>query len=397
MSVGPVLLVHNYYRQRGGEDRLFEAEAQLLADAGLDVHTWTVHNDEVESSGLLAAGLGTVWNPGRARELARLVRHRGIRVVHFHNTFPRVSPAAYGAVRRAGAATVQTLHNFRLLCAKAVLFRAGTVCEDCLGLAVPWPALRHRCYRDSLPATGAVVAMQVAHRVLGTWAREVDAYLALTPGARERFGRYLPLDRIRVLGNFLPDGPDPEPPAPDGFALFIGRLDEAKGVATLLQAWAERPAGLPDLVLAGDGPLAPAVRAAADRDPRITWAGFCDPARIRALLGRAALVVIPSGWYEGFPLVLLEAWAAGRPVLASRIGALAELVRPGQDGWLAPPGDPAAWAGALAGLGTAPGQLGAAGAAARARFLSDYTAQAHGRGLLAAYQAALATYAASRP
>jgi glycosyltransferase involved in cell wall biosynthesis len=395
---GPILLVHNHYQQRGGEDRIFEDEARLLTEHGHEIHTYTVHNDAIRDMHPLKAATSALWNRHVARDLARLVRDRGIRIAHFHNTFPLVSPAAYRAVRGAGAATVQTLHNYRLLCANAQLTRDGTLCEACLNRPIPWPALCYRCYRQSLPATAVLVAMQVLHRGLGTWIQDVDAYIALTEGAKARFAAsLLPAEKIHVLGNFLQGSPEPTPLPLNGHTLFIGRLDQPKGLRVLLDAWAGQPQGLPRLMIAGAGPMAQEVQQAVEKDPRISWAGFCTPEQIGPLLEGASFVLLPSVWLEGFPLVLLEAWAAGRPVLASRIGALDELISDGQDGWLVPHGDPHAWALAIANLHGQTAALASAGAHAVDRFRSQHNAQAHYRGLLAVYRAADRALASEHP
>uniref|UniRef100_UPI002869EBA4 glycosyltransferase n=1 Tax=Deinococcus sp. TaxID=47478 RepID=UPI002869EBA4 len=202
-----ILLVHNFYQQPGGEDVVFRAESSLLSSAGHRVQEYTVTNDDVGQKSKLTLAAHTIWNAGAASRLAQEVRRGGFDVVHFHNTFPLLSPAVYRAVRAAGAATVQTLHNYRLLCANALLFRDGHICEACLG-HLPLPAIRHRCYRGSLGASATVAVMQVTHRALGTYDRQVDAYIVLTDFARSKFIEGgLPADRLHVKPNFL--APDP--------------------------------------------------------------------------------------------------------------------------------------------------------------------------------------------
>ncbi|MBP1626361.1 MAG: glycosyl transferase family 1 [Holophagaceae bacterium] len=390
-AIGPILLVHNYYQQRGGEDRVFEDEVTLLRDYGHEVYTFTVHNDALNAQSTTRLAANTIWNRALAKDLATLVTQKGIRIAHFHNTFPQISPGAYRAVRQAGAAVVQTLHNYRLLCAGALLYRKGSVCQLCLDHQLPLAALAHRCYRHSLAATAGVLAMQLLHRTLGTWMREVDAYIALTEGARARFAEHLlPPMKVHVLGNFLPQWPSPAPLPTNGHALFIGRLDEPKGGRTLLETWRTTPTGLPDLMIVGDGPLSSEFQLAADQDSRITWAGFCTTAQVQELLQRASMVLIPSNSYEGFPMAMIEAWASGRPVVASQIGAMEELVHPGIDGWLTAAGTPAKWADTISRLYAQPEALSAAGAAASTRFTTGHTHDAHHKGLLTIYQKALA-------
>jgi len=386
-----VLLVQNHYLLDGGEDRVFRMERRLLEEMGHRVLTYTRHNEELQRIPAWRAAQETLWNGRTARELEGLVRAQGIQVVHFHNTFPRISPAAYRAVHRGGAATVQTLHNQRLLCTNAFLFRNGRPCHRCMETRLPLPALRHRCYRSSLAATAVVVLMQFLHRLLGTWRRDVDAYIALTEGARTRFtASLLPPDKVHVLGNFLPAGPMASPVPPQGPALFLGRLDEAKGVRTLLRAWEQDGDRLMPLVIAGDGPLAGEARAAAAKNPRIRYAGFCAQTEIQRLLEGASILLLPSECCEGFPMTLLEARAAGRPVLASRTASLEELIDQGRDGWLAEPAQPGDWAARLRTLAQAPELLVSAGAQAHLRFLRDSTGPAHYAGLMRIYGEALA-------
>ena len=387
-----ILLVQNHYLLEGGEDRVFRMERRLLEERGHRVLTYTRHNEELQRIPAWRAALDTLWNGRAARELEALVRAQGIQVVHFHNTFPRISPAAYRAVRRGGAATVQTLHNQRLLCANAFLFRNGRPCQRCLGARLPLPALRHRCYRSSLSSTAVVVLMQFLHRILGTWMLEVDAYISLTEGARTRFTEsLLPPDKVHVLGNFLPTESAASPVPPQGPALFLGRLEEAKGLRTLLRVWERDGDRLMPLVIAGNGPLAGEVRAASAKNPRIRYAGFCRQGEIQSLLTGASILLLPSECCEGFPMTLLEARAAGRPVLASRTASLEELIDSGRDGWLAEPAQPGDWAERLRGLVQAPELLVSAGAQARLRFLRDSTGPAHYEGLMRIYGEALAS------
>src|SRR6266545_4586706 len=142
-----ILLVHNFYQQPGGEDEVFRTEFDLLVSRGHTVRQFTVHNDDCDDMSRVALAGATIWNKKMGEELRELVRSEGFQVVHFHNTFPLISPAAYSAVREEGAAVVQTLHNFRLLCPNALLFREGQPCEDCIGGLVPWRAVTRKCYR----------------------------------------------------------------------------------------------------------------------------------------------------------------------------------------------------------------------------------------------------------
>jgi len=333
-----VLLCHTYYLQRGGEDCCFEEERDLLRAHGHEVVEYVRNNDELSDANPFAAAIGTLWNRRAAREIRELIARVQPAVVHCTNTFPLLSPAVCHAAHRAGAPVVQALHNYRWLCAGAYLMRDGAPCEDCLSRRIPWPAIRHRCYRGSAAASAVVAGMQVMHRTLGNWINKVDAFFTLTEFARQRFiAGGFPADRMHVKSNSV--APDPGMGRGDGnYAAFVGRLSAEKGVSTLLEAWRSNPS-LPPLVIAGDGPLAEQVRLASARDARIQWRGRLPLDEVHRLVGDARVLVMPSVWYETFGRTIAEAFAAGTPVIASRLGAMAELVDEDRTGWLFTPGN----------------------------------------------------------
>lgn len=387
-----ILLVHNFYQQPGGEDVVFRAESSLLSSAGHHVQEYTVTNDDVGQMSKLTLAAHTIWNAGAASRLAEEVRRGAFEVVHFHNTFPLLSPAVYGAVRSAGAATVQTLHNYRLLCANALLFRDGHICEACLG-RLPLPAIRHRCYRGSVGASATVAAMQVTHRVLGTYDRQVDAYIALTEFARSKFIEGgLPASRLHVKPNFL--APDPGAGAGNGgYALFIGRLTPEKGIRTVLEAWRELGQELPLRVL-GHGPLTAEVEQAQIALPGIEYLGQRGREEVLALAANAECLVFPSEWYEGFPMTIVEALAVGLPVIASRVGAMQHLITPGVTGEHFTPGDPADLVGAVRRF--LKSDRHAARVQARSDFTNHYTSAENLRQLMYIYDQARQAHSARR-
>jgi glycosyltransferase involved in cell wall biosynthesis len=334
-----VLTVHNGYQQPGGEDQVFLAESALLESYGHRVVRYTTHNDQVAGMNRLALAGNTVWNSGTYQKLRALIRQERPQVVHFHNTFPLVSPAGYYAAKAEGVPVVQTLHNYRLLCPNALFFRDGGVCEDCMGKAVPWPGIVHKCYRGSRAASGVVAAMLTTHRVLRTWTEKVDVYVALTEFARRKFVEGgLPAEKLMVKPNFV--YPDPGPgEGCGGYALFVGRLSPEKGVGTLLAAYQHLDKRSP-LKVVGGGPLTQKVVEAASRHPYIEYLGYRPPEEVQALMKEASILVFPSEWYEGFSRVAAEAFATATPIVAAAIGASIELVEHGRTGLHFHPGDP---------------------------------------------------------
>ena len=382
-----VLLVHEYYQQPGGEDQVFAAESDLLEAHNLRVVRYTDHNDRIKDIGSLTLARATVWNNTAYRDLRRLLRAERPQVVHFHNIFPLISPAAYYAARAEGVPIVQTLHNYRLFCTNALFFRDGHVCEDCFGKTLPWPGVLHSCYRDSRAASGTVAAMLTAHRALRTWTKMVDTYITLTEFAREKFVRGgIPEEMITVKPHFV----DPDPGPGDGrggYALFVGRLSPEKGSDTLLSAW-EHLGGKPRLKIVGDGPLAQRTAEAARRFPGIEWLGRRPLEDVYELMGGAAFLVFPSEVYETFGRVAIEAFAKGTPVVASKIGAIAELVEHGHTGLHFRPGDPQDLAAQVEWASRNPAVLERMRKAARAEFEARYTAGRNHKLLMEIYRTA---------
>jgi len=384
-----ILVVHNRYQQPGGEDQVFADETALLEVWDHRVLRYEVHNDQVEHLNRLTLAKDTVWSTSAHRELKALMRRERPDVIHFHNTLPLVSPAGYYAAATEGVPVVQTLHNYRLLCPVALFFRDGRVCEDCMGKAVPWPGVVHRCYRGSRAASGVIAAMLTTHRALGTWTKMVDVYVALTEFAQDKFIEGgLPAEKIVVKPNFVADDPGPGGGS-DGYALFVGRLSPEKGIETMLAAWDRLRTGVP-LKIVGDGPLRDRVIRAASRQPNVEWLGYKTVAEVHALMKRAGVLVFPSEWYETFGRVAVEAFAAGTPVIAANIGAVGELVEHGRTGLHFRPGDPEDLATRVGWALSHPAELGRMREEARAEYEAKYTAERNYRALMEIYEFALA-------
>ena len=383
-----VIVVHNFYQQPGGEDQVFADETALLESRGHRVIRYTVHNDAINQTHALTIAGRSIWNRAAHAELLNLVMNERANIVHFHNTFPMLSPAVYDAARSGGAAVVQTLHNYRLMCPSAIFFRDGHVCEDCQGRSVPWPGVLHKCYRDSYAASAVSATMLAVHRARGTYRHDVDAYIALTEFARGKFvDAGLPVEKLIVKPNFV--WPDPGVAGGGGgYILFVGRLSESKGVGTLLSAWKKLGAAIP-LKIMGDGELAPAVRDAAAGDSRIEWLGRRPLDEVYHRMGEAAALVFPSLWYEGLPKTIIESFAKGTPVIASRLGSMAELIADGRTGVHFTAGDSDDLAAAVGRLLADANRLQSMRLEARKEFEARYTADQNARMLSAVYDSAL--------
>lgn len=376
-----VLVAHNTYQHRGGEDSVVEAEIALLRSHGHEVATYFRHNDDIAAMSKATAAQQTLWSSRTTSELTGLIHTFRPDVIHAHNTFPLISPSLYWAAERAGVPVVQTLHNFRLMCLNGLFLREGRVCEDCQG-RLPWRGVVRKCYRGSGAASAALAGMLTLHRGLGTYRHKVARYIALNDFCRNKFIEGgLPAERIVVKPNFV-DFAVPAALPRQGF-LFVGRLAREKGVQTLAGA----AVLLPDasVRVAGDGPES----ALLDGVNGITRLGSLPGEAVRQEMNRAMALVIPSICYETFGLVVIEAFATDLPVIASRIGALAVLVRDGETGLLFEPGNPQDLATKMAWALAHPEAMASMGRKARAQYEAEFTAERNYAQLMAIYADAI--------
>jgi glycosyltransferase involved in cell wall biosynthesis len=384
-----IISVHNRYVQPGGEDQVFESEARLLREAGhqvQQVQEQTTYPDGIVKK--LGVAVDCVWSRSWHREFRQMLQRSRPDVVHIHNFFPLISPSVYYACRREGVPVVQTLHNYRLLCAAAEFYRDGKVCEECLhhGLL---RGLRYGCYQGSKMGTAALSLMLGVHRRLRTWNNLVDCYIALTEFARRKMVEGgLPADRIRVKPNFvLPDPGSKEAGSKEagskaagseessrGYALFVGRLVQAKGLLSMTKAWERMPA-IP-LLIAGDGPCRDQLESKLKdgKLPSVSYLGRLSRPDTLAAMKQARFLIFPSEWYEGFPVTIAESFACGTPVICSRLGSMQEIVTDGLTGVHFQAGDAEDLARKVIWAWEHPDEMDAMGRLARREFETKYTA-----------------------
>jgi glycosyltransferase involved in cell wall biosynthesis len=332
-----IVQIHNFYQQPGGEDVIVQAEKNLLESKGHNVIQFTIHNDNIKGMSPIALAASAIWNQQTAQQLRRVLRQTRTRMVHVHNIFPLMSPSVYYAARAEGAAIVQTIHNYRWACLQGFFVRNHALCFDCVGHSVMIPAVQHACYRGSVSTSAAAAAILASHRLAGSWSLP-QVFIALTQYAKERLVETgLSAERIDIKPNFVWPTPDAGM-GRGGYALFVGRLAEEKGIEMLLETWLLYRPPLP-LWIAGDGPLASKVASASLENRLITQLGRKSHSDVLDLMGEAACIIFPSIGIEAFGLVAIEALLKGTPVIASQLGPLPEIVVHGVNGLLFRPGD----------------------------------------------------------
>ena len=384
-----ILFVHNYYREQGGEDVSFHNEMDLLARHGHQVDKYTRDNHEIleESIGAkLQLFRDTSWSQKTVVDIREKIRESRPQIIHVQNFFPLISPSIFSVCRVERIPVVFSVRNYRLMCPNGLFFRDGHPCEDCMGKSFPYPAVLHACYRNSRLQTLAVASMLRKHNSRKTWNTEIDQFIALSKfaaGKLERKG--LEQDRIMVKPNFLPD-----PGLADrreDYAVCIGRLSAEKGVPILLNAW-QRLRGIP-LKIIGTGPCESQVVREHQNNPAIEFLGYLPYAEMLSVLRKARLLVCPTELYETFCRVVVESYACGVPVAASRTGAVAELVKEGETGLLFNPGDPDDLAAKVVQLWGDSTRMERMGMAARDDYLAKYTPEKNYKQLMEIYQQVL--------
>ena len=388
-----VLLVHTHYQSNApsGEDIVFDDECQLLREHGHEVIVYERHNDDIKifsPQQKVALLWRTTWSRESYRQIRDLIRREKPEVAHFHNTFPLISPSAYYACQDEDIPVVQTFHNFRFFCAEGNFFRDGHACEECLQHRA-WRSLRYACYRSSKAQTLPMATMIWFHQQKDTWARQIDVFIALTEFARRKYIQAgLPADRIAVKPNFMNYPPEPSY-GNQGYAIFLGRLRYEKGVKTLLAAW-KKLTNVP-LKILGDGVQRAELEDIVKKEKlfNVEFLGFLPHAKAVQWLQNARFLILPSIVYESFPLTIREAFACGKPVVASRLGAMAAIIEDGKTGLLFEPGNPDDLAAKVCKLMENENAVIKMGKAARAEFETKYTAERNYEMLMDIYEMAI--------
>jgi glycosyltransferase involved in cell wall biosynthesis len=335
-----ILFIHNRYQYRGGEDTTVEMEQSLLDGKGHQTKLLEFTNDAIRSMGTrISAGLRSFYNPGSARILKEEILRFAPDVIHVHNLFFNASLSVLYEAGRAHVPVVMTIQNYRFICANALLLREDRICELCIHKTFPHEGIKYKCYRSSSLESALVTGITGVHKTLHTLDNKVARIIVPSHFLKEKLvhsSLTYPGSRVLVKPNFIHDAGEAATPRED-FFLFVGRLSKEKGIGALLECFLRRPDL--QLVIAGDGPEKDALLQAIRNFPSIRYIGLQPKDAILTLMRKTKALIFPSIWYEGLPLTIIEAFSTGTPVIASRLGAMAEMIVHGYNGLHFSPGD----------------------------------------------------------
>lgn len=383
-----VLQVHNRPLIPGGADQVVANEAEMLRAEGCRVEQLIMDTRSELSVGEARTAAKVIWNRAAQHLLEESMASIRPDVVHVHTPFPLMSPAIFRTAHQRGVPTVGTSHSYRYSCIRATCYRDGDVCELCVGARTKAPGVRYRCYKDSYLASLAMASSLAIHRLVGTFHDCVTRYIALSGFMKDLYVRDgFPRNKIVVKPNSVPD-PGLRGDRRSDYVLYAGRLTIEKGIPTLIEAW-ERSPQLPRLIVAGDGDLRATVLQAAAQDPRIEYRGWVTGEHMRRLLDEALGLLLPSEWYEGHPLVAVEALARGVPVISSKTANSSGVVEDRVSGALFETGDPASLSDKILEMTRDRQELEDMGRAARARYRSVYSQEDDVARLLEIYRSIL--------
>lgn len=333
-----VLIVHNYYQIPGGEDSVVANEKKALEECGYRVLLYTRTNLEIKKMTILKKIMlpfTSIFNWKTYREIKRLVKERKIDVVHVHNTLSLISPSVYYASLSCNVPVVQTIHNFRLLCPGATFYRTGHICEECIQYGL-MHSIKHSCYRDSRIQTFICALSTWIHRKIGIYGKL--NYICLTEFNKDKLLNIeqIKAENIFIKPNFVIDKVKNVPyEERDNQFIFAGRLDKLKGIDVLLKAWKIIGENAPRLIICGTGPMSEWCEKYIFENElsMVELLGYVENIKVMRLIGESRALILPTQWYEGFPMTIAEAYSRGTPVIGSNIGNVGSIINHGINGW----------------------------------------------------------------
>ena len=335
-----ILIIHNKYKQFGGEDVAVESESSILIKNKHEVEILYFDNSPIDSHlSRIGSALGAIYNFSSARKVSKMIRQFRPDIIHIHNLFFIASPSVIYAAHKYKVPVILTLHNYRLICANALLLRNNQICELCTQKKFPVSGIRYKCYRDSAIESALVTGITGIHKLFKTWQNKIHTYITLNEFSRSKLlhsSLNISPGRMITKPNFVPD-PGEGNVERENFFLFAGRIVKEKGVHVLLKAFANMPEHT--IIIIGDGPEKGLLQEGFRTYPNIFFKGQMEKEMVTGYMKRCRAFICPSIWYEGAPLTIIEAFATGTPVIASRLGSMAESITDGFNGLHVTAGD----------------------------------------------------------
>ena len=327
-----ILLVHNFYKQKGGEDTVFNNEKQMLIDNGHNVVEYTRNNNEIKNFNIfkkIMLPFTTIFSFKTYRNMKKIIRKENIDIVHIHNTLNLISPSIYYVSKKMNVPVVQTVHNFRLLCPNGLFYRRGSICEDCPNKGLKC-AIKYNCYRDSKLQSIINVLMLRIHRFTGIY--KYVNFIFLTEFNKNKFIEYnrklniFDENKFYVKPNFIDDSIKvPNVKKLDNQFIFVGRLDEPKGIKDIIQVWDK--VNDKKLVVCGTGPLEEELKKyVKDNNLNVDFKGFLEKKEIFKNIAKSQALIMNSKLYEGFPMTILEALSVNTPIITKNIGNCGSII-----------------------------------------------------------------------
>lgn len=340
-----ILIVHNYYQIPGGEDTVVANEKKMLEEHGYNVVFYSKNNADLKTMSKfkkLFLPINTIFNFSTNWEIRKIIKKEKIDVVHVHNVLNLISPSVYYAARKCRVPVVQTIHNFRLLCPGATFFRDGHICEECVRKGLHC-AVKHKCYRNSKIQTLACVMSTRFHRFTGIY-KKIN-YICLTEFNKEKLLslKQIKKEQIFVKPNFVISTQDVMTfQERNDQYIYAGRLDKLKGIPILLEAWKIMGSEAPKLMICGVGEMEDLCREYIEKyHINAEMKGFVPNEEVKKLIGQSRGLILPTQWYEGFPMSMVESFSVGTPVFCSDLGNAGSIVKEGVNGYKFAPDDPA--------------------------------------------------------
>ena len=335
-----ILIVHNYYKIPGGEDTVVANEKRLLESQGHEVFLYAKNNNEMDSYSMLQKlriPINTVFSLKSYRAVSKILNEKHIDIMHVHNTVCVISPSVYYTAFVKKIPVVQTIHNFRLLCPAATFLRDGCICDECVERGLMY-SVKYACYRKSKLQTFALAFTETLHKMIGTY-KKVN-FICLTEFNKEQLLRinskktYVNSHKVYVKPNFVLSDKKCIPfEQRKNQIIYAGRIDQTKGIKVLFEAW--KNISQYELVVCGTGPLDDWCRMYITNNhiSNIRMLGLLTNDEVVNLISESKATILPTQWYEGFPMVLVESFSCGTPALGSQLGNVGSIIKEGINGF----------------------------------------------------------------